>query len=66
MYVFKRPKRPKEIWQVVDVESDFQAVTWTHGGQRPNFIKLVQTNPKNGQKAAEVWTCENQIKPYYG
>lgn len=65
LYVFKRPKKPKEFWKVVEVETDFQAVTWTKGGEVPNYIKLAQTNPKPGEKPMEVWTCENKIRRIY-
>lgn len=69
LVVFKRPKRPKEIWMVDYVELDFKKVKWSHGGLTPNYIKLREVLVIHDQACAiqngkECWTCENKIRPY--
>lgn len=63
-YVFKRPKRPKVIWEVVGVELDETKVHWAHGGNTPQYIHLRGVGKdKNGNEiVTTLWTCENKIR----
>lgn len=60
--VFKRPKRPKEHWEVIEVKNDPFDVTWTSGGTTPNYIKLRQVGCPINVTPKECWTCENKLR----
>lgn len=63
-FVFKRPKRPTTIWEVIDVEMDETKVHWAHGGQTPQYIHLKGVvKQRNGSEVVTtIWTCENKIR----
>jgi hypothetical protein len=68
VWVFKRPKKPKVFWTIVKVENDCEKITWTQGGNTPNYIQLsAEVKDNTGQtKKQIVWTCENKIRQYHG
>jgi hypothetical protein len=65
LVVFKRPKKPKQLWKVVEIATEVEEIHWTNDGWIPNYIKLEgEVKQRDGTtKLITCWTCENKLKP---
>jgi hypothetical protein len=65
MVAFKRPKKVKQQWKVVEIATDVDEIHWSNDGWIPNYIKLEGTVPQRDgtTKLITCWTCENKLKP---
>jgi hypothetical protein len=65
MVAFKKPKKVKQQWKVVEINTNVDEIHWSNDGWIPNYIKLEgEVKQRDGTtKLITCWTCENKLKP---